>query len=86
MSRSLGDFELSKVLLAEPEIFEIEVAAFEENNVLVMACDGLYEGVTDDEIAQMCTWHLQQAPGDLEGLAKRYVPLPSRPPPHLLPG
>lgn len=47
MSRSFGDVDLKKWVIAEPHIREIDLTS--DDNLLILACDGLWDVVQDQE-------------------------------------
>eukprot|EP01128_Nolandella_sp_AFSM9_P001890 TRINITY_DN12292_c0_g1_i1.p1 TRINITY_DN12292_c0_g1~~TRINITY_DN12292_c0_g1_i1.p1 ORF type:complete len:445 (-),score=42.55 TRINITY_DN12292_c0_g1_i1:63-1397(-) len=76
VSRTLGDFSLGLKkfgVIAEPDVFQVDCADIvsDPNSFIVLACDGLYETMTDDEVVDIATKYIASAPGDVEGVAAR---------------
>jgi protein phosphatase 2C family protein 2/3 len=67
VSRSFGDIEAKlsrfngnpKVLIAEPEITYFDIN-LKEHNFLVMGSDGVYDKLTNEEVAD-CFWNLHKS-------------------------
>jgi len=68
VSRSLGDFQFSDFISAEPEIFEIDDL---NNNYLILGCDGLWEQVSDEEAIIICDQYLNNEENLVEEVAQR---------------
>jgi len=68
VSRSLGDFQFSDVISAEPEIFVLDDL---ENNYLILACDGLWDMISDEEAIIICNQYLNSEDNLIEEAAKR---------------
>jgi len=69
VSRSLGDFQYSDVISSEPEIFEVD--NLNEDNYLIMACDGLWDEVSDEEAIIICNQYLNGQDNLIEEAAQR---------------
>lgn len=68
ISRALGDFELAPYITCEPEIYEIPLENFEDNNILILACDGLWDVISDQEATNIA--HNMVKKYDVEKAAK----------------
>ena len=53
MSRSFGDFEYHPSLTATPEVHEFDRSDY---NVLVMACDGVFDVLSNQEVINIALY------------------------------
>lgn len=71
MSRSLGDAVAGSVgVIAEPEVLEFQLTP--EDKFMVLASDGVFEFITNEEIVKIVVpyWRLQDPMGACEALVK----------------
>lgn len=70
LSRSFGDFQLLPYISADPDIFHFAGADMDKE-FLVVACDGLWDEISDLESVQIVRGHLAKSAGDWEGACNR---------------
>ena len=68
VSRSFGDFDLAPYITAEPEVTEIDLGG-DEYPFLILACDGVWDVLTDQEAVDVVAGFLEQH--DVERAAAR---------------
>jgi len=70
VARALGDFSLEPFISSVPDIFHVNISV---GDYLVIACDGLWDVLKDQEVVQICNayWRDNKDPSDLEGVASR---------------
>jgi len=70
VSRAIGDFELEPYITPEPDIFHLKLSEL-EGEFIVIACDGLWDEVSDEECIKTVKGHLKVQAGDWEGAVRR---------------
>ncbi|XP_049831416.1 LOW QUALITY PROTEIN: titin-like [Schistocerca gregaria] len=71
VSRAIGDSEYKPYVCAEPDVTELSLDGTED--FLVLACDGLWDFVTEQQVAAVVYVHLHEHPDDLSGLSEQLV-------------
>lgn len=66
ITRSFGDRQLKKWIISEP--FTKETIIQEQDTHLIIACDGLWDVVTDDEVAALIKENKDKTPQELSDL------------------
>ncbi|CAN8074958.1 unnamed protein product [Agarophyton chilense] len=66
LTRSIGDVEQRTLVLAEPDVNEVQLAGFE---AVVIASDGVWDVLRDDEVAEITRKHIVKS----EGLAAQRI-------------
>lgn len=69
VSRAIGDYGLKDVVISEPDIVCIQLNGNED--FLLMACDGLWDYVLEDEVALMVYNMLEKNKGKSNGFLRR---------------
>lgn len=64
ITRAIGDQELKSYITAEPEIVSFELEGDED--FLIMASDGLWDGVSEDAAASEVYNRLKEDPGECD--------------------
>eukprot|EP01129_Flabellula_baltica_P003223 TRINITY_DN13032_c0_g1_i1.p1 TRINITY_DN13032_c0_g1~~TRINITY_DN13032_c0_g1_i1.p1 ORF type:complete len:430 (+),score=70.71 TRINITY_DN13032_c0_g1_i1:50-1339(+) len=67
VSRALGDLIFEKYISHEPDVFKIEFTS--NDDFLIVACDGLWDMVEDEEATQICKQFIEE--GDLLSASER---------------
>lgn len=49
VSRALGNFDLVPYVISDPEIYEVDLSNNKTSRFLILACDGLWEVLSDQE-------------------------------------
>ncbi|XP_075220815.1 uncharacterized protein LOC142324071 [Lycorma delicatula] len=73
VSRAIGDQMCKPFVIADPEIKAIPLDGTED--FIILACDGLWDVVQEEQAMYAVYNYLQEAPGDLEGVSQRLVQL-----------
>ncbi|KAF5307987.1 hypothetical protein FQR65_LT06555 [Abscondita terminalis] len=73
VSRAIGDVEYKPYVTAVPDIIEIPLTGLED--FLVLACDGLWDVMTEKDAARHVYEKIIQNPGDIEGVSQHLVQL-----------
>lgn len=70
VARAMGDFALEPYITSVPDIFHTNIG---EDEYIVIACDGIWDVLKDEEVIQICNayWKDSKDPNDLEGAASR---------------
>lgn len=70
VARAMGDFALEPYITSVPDIFHLNIT---EDEFVVIACDGIWDVLQDEEVVQICNayWKDGKDPYDLEGAACR---------------
>ncbi|XP_046998874.1 LOW QUALITY PROTEIN: protein piccolo-like [Schistocerca americana] len=71
VSRAIGDSEYKPYVCAEPDVTELSLDGTED--FLVLACDGLWDFVTEQQVAAAVYLHLHEHPDDVSGLSEQLV-------------
>lgn len=72
LSRSFGDFQLDPYISADPDVFVINASEL-DSEFIVMACDGLWDEISDQDSVKIVKGHLKASPDDWEGACNRYL-------------
>lgn len=73
VSRAIGDLEYKPYVSAEPDVKAIPLDGTED--FLILACDGLWDFVSEQEAVNAVYNQLNMSPDDLEGVSQRLVGL-----------
>lgn len=73
VSRAIGDLEYKPYVSAEPDVKAIPLDGTED--FLIVACDGLWDFVSEQEAVNAVYNQLNMSPDDLEGVSQRLVGL-----------
>lgn len=73
VSRAIGDLEYKPYVIAVPDIQEIPLNGSED--FLILACDGLWDVISEKEAAQCVYEELAHNPDDIEAVSERLVQL-----------
>lgn len=68
VSRSLGDMAYSGLVIPDPEMRSIELT--KQDEFLILACDGVWDVITNDDAVKIVHNYLQQHPGNMKGAAQ----------------
>lgn len=70
LSRAFGDFQIEPYITSDPDVFVISASEL-DSEFIVMACDGLWDELSDQDCVKIVRGHLEQTPGDWEGACCR---------------
>ncbi|DBA03575.1 TPA: hypothetical protein N0F65_011476 [Lagenidium giganteum] len=70
VSRSFGDLDLKQFVIARPHTTAVKLASSDENPLLVLACDGVWDEMDDQEVIDLI---LQLPPSEQPHAAQRVV-------------
>jgi len=73
VSRAIGDLGYKPYVTSEPDVTAVSLDGTED--FLVLACDGLWDFVTEEEAVMAVYEQIAEAPGDLEAVSQRLVQL-----------
>ncbi|XP_052799844.1 protein phosphatase 1E-like [Mya arenaria] len=71
VSRAIGDVQYKPFVSSKAEVQEMSLDGGEE--YLVLACDGLWDGLTPEELPHVVYNYVTKTGGDLQGVAKHLV-------------
>lgn len=67
VSRSLGDYDHEGIVIPDPEIESIELS--DKNEFLILACDGVWDKLSNEQAVKIVRQFLAEHPGDFNGAA-----------------
>jgi len=73
VSRAIGDLGYKPYVTSEPDVTAVSLDGTED--FLVLACDGLWDFVTEEEAVMAVYEQIAEAPGDIEAVSQRLVQL-----------
>jgi len=73
VSRAIGDSGYKPYVTSEPDVTAVSLDGTED--FLVLACDGLWDFVTEEEALMAVYEQIAEAPGDIEAVSQRLVQL-----------
>jgi len=73
VSRAIGDSGYKPYVTSEPDVTAVSLDGTED--FLVLACDGLWDFVTEEEAVMAVYEQIAEAPGDIEAVSQRLVQL-----------
>lgn len=73
VSRAIGDLGYKPYVTSEPDVTAVPLDGTED--FLVLACDGLWDFVTEEEAVMAVYEQISEAPGDIEAVSQRLVQL-----------
>lgn len=73
VSRAIGDLGYKPYVTSEPDVTAVSLDGTED--FLVLACDGLWDFVTEEEAVMAVYEQISEAPGDIESISQRLVQL-----------
>jgi len=73
VSRAIGDLGYKPYVTSEPDVTAVSLDGTED--FLVLACDGLWDFVTEEEAVMAVYEQISEAPGDIEAVSQRLVQL-----------
>lgn len=73
VTRSFGDHGMKDFVTAQPHVVEVDISAHGHCPFLIMACDGVWDVLTDQEACDLVLARMQSEGGPFEDAAKLLV-------------